>query len=205
MKKLAVVALLMPFLASARPISYPGGITIMQENNFSANNIHGTYTVTKDYAIGAMYSHKREREYNSFYLMGSSLVFRKNSSQSQASFYLNGGVGVSVDGSKTEEAALIGISTDWEDRRYFIRYENSLEYSGDIDKNFSESFRVGIAPYIGNYGDIHTWLMLELDHTPGDKNNFTLTPLVRFFKDNYLIEIGSTTRGEPMFNFIIRF
>ena len=75
----------------------------------------------------------------------------------------------------------------------------------DIDRFFLQSARLGIAPYIGDYGDLHTWLMVELWHIPDNDDQFTLTPLVRFFKDVHLVEVGISTDGDLLFNWIIRF
>ena len=57
-------------------------------------------------------------------------------------------------------------------------------------KNYTENeFQIGFAPYIGEYNDLHTWIMLK---TKKDTlNNIWETyPFVKFFKGDVLIEIG---------------
>jgi hypothetical protein len=78
-------------------------------------------------------------------------------------------------------------------------------YAGDINKSFEQSVMLGIAPYIGDYGDLHTWLMLHVEHKPAEQDNFTVTPMVRFFKGTNLVEVGISENGEAALNFIHRF
>lgn len=95
-------------------------------------------------------------------LQVNNLVKRWNNPDSQANFYLKSGVGYAVTDGQTEQspAAFTGIATDWEDRRYFVSYENRFVHAGDVATKFSQNARVGITPYIGDFGDLHTWLMI---------------------------------------------
>ena len=65
--------------------------------------------------------------------------------------------------------------------------------------------RVGIAPYIAESGSFHTWLMLQTDHFPEDRRPWTVTPIIRVFKDEYLVEAGVANNGHPLFNLMITF
>jgi hypothetical protein len=60
---------------------------------------------------------------------------------------------------------------------------------------------------VGDFGDVHTWLMLQIDHNPTEKDNdhFTFTPLVRLFYDTHLLETGYSDKDKLMFNYIKRF
>ena len=64
---------------------------------------------------------------------------------------------------------------------------------------------MGIAPYLGDYDDVHSWLMLQVDHITGEGDRISFTPLVRIFKNEYLGEVGISNKGEVLFNLIIRF
>lgn len=73
-----------------------------------------------------------------------------------------------------------------------------------------QSARVGLAPYVAEFGALHTWLMLQVDQRPQalideGMEEFTVTPLLRFFKGPVLIEIGWSTNNEALFNFTYRF
>tara|TARA_B100000989_G_scaffold268303_1_gene222930 strand:+ start:954 stop:1367 length:414 start_codon:yes stop_codon:yes gene_type:complete len=135
---------------------------------------------------------------------------RINTPLSQANFYLKNAVGLASRmnhkiENKFEPNLFSGISIDWEDRRYYTSYENRINYNKSIDIFFSQKARIGLAPYIGRYGDLHTWIMLEIEHLPQTKNNLFITPMLRMFKGDYLLEAGLNINKEIMFNFIKRF
>lgn len=210
---LTVICIAMLGISSAalsRPVSYPGGWTMMQMNDLDAHSVHVHYSPTAKYSIGYKTQYWRDEDWQFHGAQLNYLVKRWNAPASQANFYLKSGAGVaysdyqSFDG-KTEPAAFTGIALDWEDRRWFTSYENHLLYAGDIEKHFTQKARVGVAPYIGGYGDLHTWLMLQVDHNPKENDEITLTPLVRFFKGEYLAEAGVSDDGDVLFNWVIRF
>lgn len=196
--------------AQARPVSYPGGWTVMQMNDGDANTLHVHYSPTKNYSVGYRASRWRADDFQTHSIQLNNLLKRWNNTDSQANVYLKSGVGVAYDtsgdqSSDTQPHAFSGISVDWENRRFFTKYENSYHYSGDFNKEFSQEVVGGIAPYIGEYGDIHTWLMLKVKHAPEDDDHFTVTPLVRFFKGVHLLEVGVSEDKDVLLNYIIRF
>ena len=97
------------------------------------------------------------------------------------------------------------MAIDWEDRRFFTSYENRLHYSPNIEKFYMQQVKVGVAPYVGKYGDLHTWLMLMVQHMPNSNKKFVYTPFLRMFKGDFLGEIGLSDFGDIMFNVIKRF
>lgn len=182
----------------------------MLMNNGHSNSAHVHYSPTAKTSIGVRSEYWREDD---FYFNGvqmNNLIKRWNEKHSQANFYLKSGIGVAYsdrddfDG-ETDASGFTGIAADWENRRYFVSYENRYIEAGDIHDGFHQSSRVGIAPYIGNYGDLHTWLMLQVDHVPESDEPVTVTPLVRFFKDVHMMEAGLSNEGNVLFNYIVRF
>ena len=207
---LIVAGVMVTATAEARPVSYPGGWTGMFQNNGDRNSAHIHYSPTAKTSIGYKYEHWRDKEYDIHALQMNNLLKRWNQKDSQANIYLKSGLGI-VDGKgktydgDTDIAAFTGLATDWENRRYFTSYENRYTKAGGFDDFFTQSARVGIAPYIGDYGDLHTWLMVEVEHTPEASDNFTVTPLVRLFKDTHLVEAGMNNHGDVLFNYIYRY
>ena len=194
----------------SRPVSYPGGWTIMQKNDKNAHSLHVHYSPTAKYSIGYRTEYWRKEDWQFHGVQLNYLVKRHNEPTSQANLYLKGGFGMSYadfglpDG-ETRPAVFTDIAFDWENRRYFTSYENRAYYAGDVAKFFRQRARVGIAPYLGDYDDVHTWLMLQVDHITGERDKITLTPLVRIFKSEYLGEIGISNKGGFLFNLTIRF
>lgn len=196
--------------ALARPVSYPGGWTVMQMNDLYSNSLHVHYSPTAKYSIGYKGEYFKDEDWQFHGAQLNYLVNRWNAPNSQANIYLKGGLGLAYSDyqsfdNRTEAAGTIGIAGDWETRRYFTMYENRYVYAGDIDKFFTQKARVGIAPYLGDYGDIHTWLMLQVDHTPTDRDKIVFTPMVRLFKGEYLAEAGVSDKGDVLFNWVVRF
>lgn len=194
----------------ARPVSYPGGITAMTMNSGSANTLHLHYSPSAKYSVGYKGEYWRSGDYTIQAVQVNNLLKRWNNPDSQANVYLKSGAGIAYsdkgdfDG-ETEPAFYTGIAMDWEDRRYFTSYENRYTEAGDIDDFYMQSARVGVAPYVGEYGDLHTWLMLHVEHVPEAKEKVSVTPLVRLFKGVHLAEFGMSNQGDVTFNYVIRY
>ena len=192
--------------AQARDVSYAGGWTLMVHNDASMNASHIHYSPTAKYSIGWRHEYMRESDANMDAAQLNWLLLRQNNPGSQANLYLKSGIGVAYDGDDVEPAAFTGLAADWENRRFFTMYENHFMTAGSIDKSARHMARVGVAPYIGDYGDLHTWLMLQADYDAGDDTAFSVTPLVRLFKGPVLGEAGyNLQKDTALFNLMIRF
>ena len=87
-----------------------------------------------------------------------------------------------------------GIHGDWETRRWFIGFGYKKISHDSID--YEDKFiQFGLAPYLGEYGDFHTWIMVK-----SKKNilseNWSTFPVLKFFKGNFLIEFGYNDETE---------
>lgn len=212
MKLLYIIIGMITFIPTthARPVSYPGGITGMVLNNGDVNSVHIHYSPTKDYSVGYKGEYWRQGDYAINAIQVNRLLKRVNKKDSQANIYLKSGVGLATSFSgehdgETDPAAFVGLATDWEDRRFFTSYQNRYTEAGNIDDFYMQSARVGVTPYIGDYGDLHTWLMLDVEHKPEAKEKITVTPLVRLFKGVHLMEAGISNQGKVLFNWVIRY
>ena len=194
--------------AEARPVSYPGGWTVMQMNNGDMSSAHIHYSPTFKDSIGLYSERNWGEDWHFTGVQYNRLVRRWNTPNSQANFYFKAAAGQADpfgDGADVDAAGFVGIGADWETRRWFVSYEGRA-YDLGFDRDARQSARVGIAPYIGDYGDLHTWLMLQVENQPEADTPTTLTPLVRFFYDVQLLEIGYTPESEElMLNWIVRF
>ena len=206
----ALALMLLSMAADARPVSYPGGWTFMTMNDADQNITHMLYTLTPRLALGYSGEYWREGHFQLHSLQANTLLKRWNQKNSQGNLYLKSGIGGAYSDKAPFDhdwraAAFTGLAADWEDRRYYVSYENRIVWADDIYDGFMQKARVGIAPYIGDYGDLHTWLMLQIDHKPESEDSFTVTPMVRFFKGDHLLEAGVSNKGKALFNWTIRF
>ena len=104
-----------------------------------------------------------------------------------------------------DEGLFLGVSGDWETRRYFVSATAEHGESGRFGEFSMFHGRLGIAPYVANTGALHTWIMVEGLHRPESTEALTARAILRFFKGPALLEIGVDDQGEPLLNYIHRF
>lgn len=187
--------------SSARPVSYKGGWVAEGKADIDSYWAILHYTPERWISVGT----RTEAFKDGWVFSGAQvnlLAKRWNHEQWQANIYIRSAAGLASTTdrgrNKMDAAAFTGFSADWEDRRYFIMYENSFMYAGGIESYFDQKVRLGIAPYIGDFGDIHTWLMVDLK-TKISRNGgtvFNIVPLVRFFKGPLMAEAGASVKGD---------
>jgi len=205
MRYLIIILLLVPQMAYARPVSYPGGWTVMQNNDYSMNSLHIHYSPTAKESIGWKAEYNRDEDFQLQMAQYNRLLKRWNMEDAQANAYLKLGLGIAEQEGDVDPATTIGFASDYETRRIFASYENRYLKAGSFSDAFTQKARVGVAPYLGEYDDLQTWLMLEVAHDPEGRDEFVTTPLVRFFKDEYMAEIGFSSQKDLLFNWVIRF
>ncbi len=197
--------LLAPATAQARPVSWPGGWMLMLMNDLDSNAAQLNYTFTPRYAVGVQHEYFRDEKFNIDAMTFDALLKRWNMPDAQANLWLKSGAGIAYGSGNADPAAYAGLEIDWENRHLFTLYENRIFWADDHEKFVKHKARVGIAPYIGDYGDLHTWLMLQVDYDAGKHDTFSLTPMVRLFKGNTLVEAGYNLDGGILFNFTQQF
>jgi hypothetical protein len=193
--------------ASARPVSYAGGWTAMQENNGMYSSLHVHYSPTATDSIGLYVEQNQDLDQTFTGLQYNRLVRRWNAPQSQGNLYLKLGAG-SADPFGAGTAGLgtfAGVAADWETRRVFVSYDVRARDYGP-DETVSHAARIGLAPYVAEFGDLHTWAMVQVENTPEADNPVTVTPLLRLFKGPLLVEAGYTLEEEEfLLNWTWRF
>lgn len=205
----ALIAVSAPY-AEARYIDFPGSRTVMSMNDGENNSAHFFYTIKPYWSVGYEADYWRTDEFFLQTAQTAWLLKRWNLPDAQANLYARGGIGAaysdagSFDG-HWQAAGSAGIAFDAENRRLYGAYENRYVEAGDIFDGFEQKARVGVAPYVAEYGALHTWLILQLDHRPWSDDEISWTPMVRFFKGDILVEAGVSDNGKPLFNVMIRF
>lgn len=150
---------MMSLPAQARPVSYPGGWTVMLKNDVDINSAHVHYSPDAKNSIGPRHEYLRDKKANVDTLQWNRLLKRWNGAGYQANAYLKSGAGVAYDDGEYEPAFFTGFAADWETRRWFTMYENRFFHADDIEKFAKHKARIGVAPYIGDYGDLHLSLI----------------------------------------------
>lgn len=182
----------------------------MQMNNADYSNLHAHYSPSYQYSVGYLYENWRDEEWLFNAVQFNRLVQRWNLPAAQANVYLKSGLGLSqryANNQPREQgfAGFAGVAMDWENRRFFVSYENRYRNFNSLGKFFMQRARLGIAPYVADYGDLHSWLMLRVDHRPTRFDSTRVTALLRVFKGDYLAEIGVDEDGHALFNWVVQF
>ena len=167
----------------ARPISYSGGSTMMFMSDKIKESIYYHYSPTYKYSVGIESVKDKFLDKDYLYLRLTYLLNRKNTKNSQRNLYFQSAI--SPDDLNDN---FYGIHGDWETRRLFsgFGYKRVINNIQDFTEQY---YQLGIAPYIGEYGDFHTWMMVK-----SKKNSLTSDwityPVLKFFKGDFLVEIG---------------
>ena len=212
-RKLAAISVLALFAASqaeARPVSYQGGWTVIEQTDRQSTALWVHYTLNPHLSLGWRSEWDMREDFLFNGPQATLLAKRWFGENYQANIYGIAGAGVisGVDDNplETGAAGFIGAMVDWETRSLFASYSVRVMEGENIDSKFMQAARVGFAPYEGDTGDLHTWLMVEVDHRPDNDDKIGVTPLVRFFKGAALFEAGwSVTDNQPLINFTYRF
>ena len=155
----------------------------MSKSNSLRDTAYLHYSPSSRNAVGVEVVSDKVSNDDYVYLRYTRLLLRKNRQKSQGNLYLN--TGISNDGL---DNYFYGVEGDWETRRIFtgFGYKRTETNRIDIEEKY---FLAGFAPYIGDYGDLHTWLMIKVK-----ENSYTDTssiyPLVKLFKGSALMEFG---------------
>ena len=191
---------LMPAAGWARPITYPGGVNVMVSHEPMMDMTHIDYTLNKDWAIGWASTLYTDDGYSSH---GPQVTrgWRWNYPDSQANLYVSGGAGSTFVDDDAHASAWGGTSIDWENRRWYTQAGTNFHTTEDGPDFVRSSARVGVAPYIAEAGGLHSWLMLQADHTPGREETWSVTPMLRQFWGSNLWEVGVNSRGGLLLNF----
>ncbi|MDG1247901.1 MAG: hypothetical protein P8O14_00885 [SAR86 cluster bacterium] len=183
----------------ARPISYSGGSTIMIKSDSLSNSTYFHYSPSFKYSIGIENTNNKIFKDNKNYIRFTYLLNRKNALNSQRNLYFQSGIDV---GNKNNH--FYGAHGDWETRRWFagFGYKNIQSKTNNDYEN--KYIQFGVAPYIGDYGDFHTWLMVKTRKSSLTKNTSTY-PILKFFSGDALVEVGYDNRTNWDLHLMYRF
>ena len=207
--KLLMAALGAALLAAplaARPVSYPGGVTAMQELDPVMGSALLHYTPSRHYSVGARYLKMREEGVNLGGAQATWLVNRWNLPSAQANLYVTGMAGAAWrDGATTRPGGFVEAQGDWENRRVMLMGMARLTHMDGIGTSDMQMGRIGWAPYEGDYGDAHLWLFAQLKRDSASADEVQPALVARLFYRTMLVEAGVTDRGGLILNSVFRF
>ena len=178
-----IILLIISFGLDARPISYSGGSTIMSFSDNIKDSLYYHYSPSYKYSVGIENIRDKYFNDNYSYVRFTYLLNRKNTESSQRNLYLQSGIS-----SEGFNKFFYGMHGDWETRRLFVGF--GLKETKKKIHDYSEQYyQIGVAPYLGDYGDLHTWIMIKAKENSLE-NKWSTYPVLKFFKGNVLAEFG---------------
>ncbi|MBS3961656.1 MAG: hypothetical protein KGZ61_07490 [Sandarakinorhabdus sp.] len=196
--------------ADARPVSFPGGITVMQELDPMMGSLLVHYTPNRHYSIGGRVQRMRKDEWTMAGAQATWLVKRWNMPEAQANLYVAGVAGGAWrDGETVHPGGFVEAQADWENRRVMVMGMARLTHveggAGNIGTSDMQMARFGWAPYAGDFGDVHLWLFAQVRRTSGEPDEVVPAAVARIFYRTMLFEAGVTDRGGLILNSVFRF
>ena len=182
----------------ARPISYSGGSTLMMFSDNMKDSLYYHYSPSYKYSVGIENLKDKNLRDEYSYLRFTYLINRKNSLHSQRNLYFQSGLSA-----KSGNDLFYGIHGDWETRRWFLGFDTK-KVENRLKSYNQNHVQIGFAPYLGEYGDIHTWLMLKTKKT-SIKDKRSSYPALKFFKGNTLLEFGYNNKTDWDIHLMYRF
>lgn len=192
--------------AFAHPVSFAGSTSVMSWNSPMMSDQWVTYSATPRVAVTARYlAFRNDAGKKEFYLPQVNFLLKRwNEMDSQANIYLMGSYGLEKKPNTSQAAALGAVEADWESRKYYTALKAQFldTKSGNI---FYARARLGVAPYLGEFNELHTWFILQAERQKEFLDSIEITPTLRFFYRNVLWELGASLKGNLALNFMIHF
>ena len=172
---------------SAHPVIFKNGKVFWITQNPNFNDIRFGISKTSDWLIGGRILEDRKSNETFALINNNFLAKRWNKSNSQANLYILSSVGLNTDNSKG--MSTLGIHADWENRQFMVM--EMVEYFSHSSALVSNT-RFAYSPYKVDYSRTSTWLIaLYRIEYKDEEYYYMFITVVRFFKGNYLFELGS--------------
>ena len=207
-KLVGIVSLLMSCALFAHPVIYKEGKVLSSSNmtSYSDNQALYSFTATTAGGLNQWRFTKDDKNTEFAFARLNHLLKRFNGENSQANIYLLSGVGIvdsEIENRSTNEAYMGGVEMDWETRTFFTALKHYQFSSPKVTDIAMTQARVGFSPAEANFDQLQTWFMVQAMYLGDVDRTVTITPLVRFFYQNVLWEMGSSTRGEWLLNIMV--
>lgn len=194
-----------PINSHAHPVSFKDGYGVMPGYTEERQELEINYTYDPSNAVAFNTINIDDDKDITFYLpQFNHKFYRKNELDSQANIYGSVGLGIADHKDDTDLANLLGIQADYETRRiYTLFYGEHLQTEGEGLNRLR--YRIGVAPYLANFEELNTWFIAQVEYTPELNDTWTVTPMIRLFYSNFLVEAGVSLEGKPFFAGIFHF
>lgn len=208
--RLVISALLAGGIMSAEghPVSFKGGHqfeTSVSESMRMAS-LYRSYTARQAYGAQWMHLDGYGMDKHAVSLQHNWLGKRWFLPDAQANFYYGLGLGYSSSAPSGRDSLLGNafVQLDYETRRIYTAWKTHF-MADEADTVVLHSAAVGFAPYLAEYEELNTWLLLRAEYADGFAEELELIPTLRFFYHHYFWEVGMDMEGRARAMFMVHF
>ncbi len=194
-----------PSNSNAMAIAYKDSVGIMAVNQSFHNELFTNYTLTPTVGLGHRYIRylTTDGQKQFFIPEADFLIHRWNEAESQANIYFSAGYGAQSFMNTTTGVGMVNIDADWESRKYYLSGGFQSLVGSDSRYYNSGRLRAGLAPYLADFNELNAWFIVQFETMPFVANSPFLTPMIRLFYKNVLVELGADFQGNWLFNYMI--
>ncbi len=208
--KIVLSCLLMFFssMSWSHPVIYQEGWVFSQMSMKDMTDLNVSYSLTHRWSMGYQFFRLENPQgdadqFNLFKL--NHLLKRFNGKDSQANIYLHSGLGHAENAVlKNRLGWMGGVEADWETRTLFTSLKY-LHYGTSQSDHPVIVGRLGFSPFKADFNSLQSWAMLQVWSDPVTSREVKVTPLLRFFYQNVLWEMGASTKGDMMLNLMVHY
>lgn len=206
-----IFLLSLPLIVEAHPVTYKGGYSFNFYNQPAMRDWSFQYSYSAKNSVAIRYLDFDQKNERKLYLgQFSWLAKRWYGDDFQGNLYFSFGLGndqkMKVNNStKRSAAGLAAVEADWESRKIYFSGKAQVVGGGNFESIEYFRLRAGFAPYVAEFESLHTWFIMQLENLHPAEHPVTLTPLLRFFYKNVLWEVGASSRGDYLLNFMVHF
>ena len=191
----------------AHPVAFQNSIGIMGHHTPTLTHHQINYSFKYWLASGIHYIRRTDSAQQAAFASTNVLLKRWNGQALQANIYALMGVGTHDFLGGHRMAGLSALQFDIEDRKYYFLSKHLEAFDQDQSQIRQSILRAGLAPYQGDFDDIHSWIILEWQRREigSDVPVRDVTAFLRIFYNNLLFEVGQSFDGATKFNYISHF
>ena len=191
------------FLSFSHPVIYQGGFVYWGSFKPSSNIQRASYSFHHKLSFELRSEWIKKSSYRDYTGGFNLLLKRFLFNKSQGNLYLSHQFGYYNEQRNdgfVNKASLIG---DWESRTLYTALNVSGKYINRLKTQYSG--RIGFAPYEGDLETLQSWLVLQASYNEELSKNIVITPMLRFFYQNVLWELGATSKSEYFFTLMVHY
>ena len=191
----------------AHPTIFKGGFVFDNLNQSDKNEAAAHYSILPTLSLG-VHGLRQNLDGKNLYSVTSYtglLLKRWNEKNFLANTYIYGGVGFARYQQKSKPAFYAGAQADIENRQWLLMGKFETMQFKKFEDLYTYMGRLGFAPYQANYEELQGWMILEYDFQPFRQKAHEVSAIARFFYRSFLIEAGSSFRGDLKLNLMFHY